>query len=479
MPTSSAPRSLADADRRARRPRNWKRPAAAAVTAAALVAAAVGGYVALHTEDGLADTSPLADAPLLREDGKAVQLGKPIVIIPANDDQPASEVPPVMRQVRVDLLVDGWSAATLRDLHLRWAPAGATEYKPVTLEKVTRADVAEIQRTTPGALTATLARQVTGDSSLACSPSGCRTSDGAVNLEVLNSPKKVKGFGESYAGWHVDSLLYRASLNVPAGAASVVLRADGFYDESLPTIPTAEAGTAPDAANGYLRNRYLVGAGLGSFFAVDPSWADGKDGVTRWRTEPVSGVDEDVVATVKANVPDIAAVGGLATPWEPARRLTSSHLTYLTSPVTGCGVGVLCAPDRVQANVVARSKDTAVACPEGGQLTPNVAVLDNVRITAKLKAPIHQRGVYGGKDPQSFDGYTGKGINGGGQPVLTRDSIDIRWAVVGLIDTPDAVLRTMAGRTDSAGSGELAAPVSIGDVLANVKFDGASWGACG
>lgn len=368
-------------------------------------------------------------------------------------------------RVRVDVLVDGWSARTLAGAPLRARTSGGLTPAVPALSPVSESDLRELLNTSPELVTNALARQVSGSDDLVCGPDGCTAGGRDLDVAALvSAPSRVENLGAVYESWGVTSLLWHTSVTVPADDPEVTFSAQGFRAFTVLGLPT---GDDAGPHNGWLRNRFLVAAGFGQLFPVHPAWLEDDGG--RLLAAPSEDTPRDIEVSAS-----LLHVTGLAAPRPRAKLLTPSALTYYSSPTTGCDVGVLCTPEAVAASLsdVKRSQNT-VCTTDAAQR--NVAVMESAVLTVDFGSKTtHQFGMWAGKRVEEFKHSTGSGVLLGGVPPVVRGEQSMRWSVIGLYSGPGAQLRVTSGFFGPASSDAL----SLVDALGGVSLDGTTWVPC-
>lgn len=220
----------------------------------------------------------------------------------------------------VRIVLDGWSAAILDDEPQlrRGETVTDLEWRPMTA-----ADIENLLASHPDAVEQLVARTVTSDPSLSCDADGCRTDDGDVPVSTLLDPATAPApLGDIYAAWGVGAPIV-ADVDV-VDTAALSLTADGWD-----TAPFYELASG----DGEL---LVVGAGFGELFPLRAQWlVDGARDTIR----------PQLASTTTAFAGDVPALGGgPAQPTVRAALLTPSQLTALSSPTTGCGPAMFCAP---------------------------------------------------------------------------------------------------------------------------------------
>jgi hypothetical protein len=325
---------------------------------------------------------------------------------------------PVEGKRKVQLFVDGWSAATLSAANPGYKAGYGDELEeksvPLKFTPVTTADIGAIAAGQPDILTRAAARMITVDPKLACTADGCKTADGDMPMTWFTDPSKIPGLGKVYSGYGISGVLYKADLDVPEDATTITLTARGYQSGLLiaPDSPapassaqTEEPDGTPPAAGpmeGYGRGWYLASAALGRFFTPQAAWLGSPD--TLYTLPDLSDVrpDDDVTEKVTGEPPFAA---GLATADKRSSGLTNSQMTMMTSPTTGCGVGVICAPTVVKVTVknAVDSMPVPVCLADEAEQVASV-VFHTADWEVTFPQPVHQFGVWNGKSADSFEG---------------------------------------------------------------------------
>lgn len=429
------------------------------LVAVIVVLALVGGGLWLRGRDSGVD-------PALFEDEKTTPTSRPHTTEVPKPDGNAIDGPTGAGSRRVTLLMDGWSVRTLEGTKATYQ-ASADTYRskvaqlPLSFTPVSEADLGELAATTPDLLTRVMARLVTVDADLSCSAAGCTSAAGPVPVTWLVDPSSIPGYGPSYTGFKLGAGLFQATMVVPEDTAVVTVQAPGWSPRAL-HLATKEAPTeGPEAAevappgpdNGYGRDRYLLGAALGQFFPLEPSWllasdapagTKATDSVHRGLANKVGKVE---LAEWQAAPPFI---GGLSVPVPAAGGLNPSQLTWMSSPSTGCGPGVACVPEKSQSSVSDLKTSLVKACnAKGAQVA--VVVLQDAKWILRLPVPVHQTGAWNGQQPTQFAGAgKGRGL-WSGTPPLVGASQRLRVSSAFVLDGDPASLMAVSGRVAQYG----------------------------
>lgn len=426
-----------------------------------VVMLAVGARMLWQGSDaGTATSSPLAEPAATAADGSVVDLAT----VSRSD----------LKEGRVDVFLDGWSHRIIGGAATRFIVDGKVSPTPTDFEPVTRDDVAELLRTSPGLVADVLSRQVSGEARVSCTAAGCTVAGNYVDaVGLITAPRDVPGLGSSYAAWDIGSLLYRTSIVAP-GNGEVVLQVRGFGGWAAPVVPALlEGSTEPDRNNGWLTNRYLVGAAFGRLFTVTPAWT--ADTPARYAPSIPQAMLTPEQADSPRNLATAMHLDGLDQPWVGAKGLSASALTYLSSPTGGCEVGVMCTPTTIDYSIASAEHEQALVCTTvGDREVAGWAVYDSAVVTADFDKATHQFGMWGGKVPADFKTPGGQGLLGGSMGPLVEGEQTARWGTLGIFDPVTGDLRAVAGSFQpSSAVGE-----TLFGLLGGVNVDGNSWHSC-
>lgn len=359
---------------------------------------------------------------------------------------------------QLTVVVDGWSVASMGGGSLAYRTSTG-QAQELTLRPATQADLDALREGAAPVLRDVLARMVTSAPGLSCSASACTSDEG-----LLLQPGDIPALGASYTGYGITSGLWVGRVPVRAGDVSVQLSGDGLAPIDLPVAPprtSADGAPMPaEAGNGYLTGRFAVGAGLGRLFTLQPAWiGSGKD-VQRYLPAAALPVSGDPVAALQRVGVSVTATSGLSSPFAGARSWDASHLTYATSPTTGCGAEALCVPKTLSPRVVRETREVARVCSPAGQRAG--LAMEDLLLEVDYPAPTHQFGVSAGEG------------RWGGTPALVRGKQRVHVSAAGLFDGDPLQLRASAGRVGT----DDGAAMGTQELLAKVSFAGERYTAC-
>jgi len=370
---------------------------------------------------------------------------------------------------QIAVYMDGWSMANLKTSYLGISTSNLGPSAPTSWRTVTSADVAELQKDAPGLLQDVATRMISPASSVKCTTTGCVGPQGAIDPSWFVNPSAIPGLGAEYQAYGIAHTLYVMTLSQSA-ASSFWLR---YGNSAISVTPAPPAGASsggpalgPTAAEGYGADRYLVASGMGQLFFPFANWKMAKsptlfNWVPTSTTSATSGADMAVART------GLMFTGGLGTVTTSAVNLNNGQLTYMTSPSTGCGVGVLCVPGVASGlRVSASAGTTGKYCESGSQVA---AVVVHEKWTYDFTGPTLQNGVWGKEKPATFASSTGSDpFFWTGVAPMAKGATTWSSSVVYVTSSTIPTLVVLGGQVGSAGSDSSL----ISSVL------GSGWSAC-
>lgn len=285
----------------------------------------------------------------------------------------------------ITIVLDGWSKAGISDGSLTWSE-GNGKRTAVQWMAADEAALRAVAAVKPDVLTRLAARMYSADPGITCDREQCADSTGTISYEALVDPTKGKVHGAMYEAWGIRTGAWVA--NIPAETASLWFGAQQLVISREDAIPDF----APDGEQAAGKVIALA-LSFGTLHPIAPAWLDGS---TPTRTEFNSiEVDETGTYTHTA-VPAEAFLVGVHSEVPGAANLGASRLTWMTSPTTGCGAGVICVPGAAKSTIETSGSNTELVCAE-----TYTAVLETgtVRVSYTYPQIAHQFGIWGDTAP--------------------------------------------------------------------------------
>lgn len=344
--------------------------------------------------------------------------------------------------------LDGWSYATIAGKKVSYAPDTQDgKSLDVSWSPLQEDDIATLAKENPDVVERMAARLFTTAADLACDENGCTSSEGDLSFADLASPPSIPGLGDVYKDYKVNTGIWAAQLNLPTGTTSVVLSAPDWisinlnvanHDGQLNSEEPADVQEGdlsdseevlPSADNGYLKSVYPLSAAFGSFFITTPTWIE--DEARPQDRRQALGTDLSV-EDIQAKLAEPLFAKGLSVPETMATGLNASQLTFMSSPTTGCGLGVLCVPTSVETSFSDHEVSITPVCKiDDGQRA--FLSIENTYWNFTLPGSTSMRGVWNGKSEESFKGPGASVVYTGNPPLATGEQ-RLKETVVRLYD---------------------------------------------
>ena len=310
---------------------------------------------------------------------------------PSQPGQPAATIPEAptdeLESGPITVLVDGWSYASMD--HDALIYVSNDTFKRVTLRPVSAGDLANIASRDIAAVEAVAARMVSAEASLQCSAEQCAGQDWSISFDDMVNPANIDGYGASYSGYSIDATLYAAVL---AGDSGELRYGDSIVPVARTTQSVNDDDTLDDVVDTSVTN---ISVAFGQMFKTTPTWLE-SNGAYNWLVGGTSGAGGNEIVDAFVDEPGVL-FNGLGATVDAAAALGASQLTFFSSPTTGCGVGVLCVPGRVQSAPVQVTSQFLEVCSDGSAAA--TVVFARFDATFNYQAPTHQAGLWGGEAP--------------------------------------------------------------------------------
>ena len=315
------------------------------------------------------------------------------------------------------IYMDGWSMKNVgrQPVYLADSQYGRTQTR-LRFTAVNAHEVADLQSHAPGLLADVASRMISASSSVTCSSAGCFAGSRALNPDWFRDASSIPGLGAEYRGYHIASTLYAAEVPGPV-RENVWLR---FGGQQLSLVePPAGTGVPGDprtntAGNGFYAHRWLVASAFGQLFSPRASWRAGAGGSLE-----VGAVLGSPSATKGGDVAVVRGgyvfTGGLGAASPQVAGLSSAQLTFMSSPTTGCGPGVLCVPGTTSGLRAAMRTSVSKWCLSGSEV---VAVTGRGRWSYNFSVPTAQFGAWA-TNPDAMAG------SAGGDPWTWRGAVPL------------------------------------------------------
>lgn len=295
------------------------------------------------------------------------------------------ETGPAATGAGITILLDGWSMAGISAESVTWSE-GSGKRAPVQWRAADETDVREIAAVRPDVLTRLAARMYSADPALACNLEQCQDSTGTIGYGDLVDPTKGKVYGAMYEAWGIRTGAWIAK--IPAETASLWFGTQQLVIARETDIPDF----TPDGerAAGEI---IAIAISFGALHPIAPSWLDG---ATPTLTEFNSVEVDETGKYTHSAVPAESFLIGVHSEVPGAVNLGASRLTWMTSPTTGCGAGVICVPGVAKSEIETGEVTAELVCLE---TYTGVLETGTLRVSYVYPQITHQFGIWGDAQP--------------------------------------------------------------------------------
>jgi hypothetical protein len=260
-----------------------------------------------------------------------------------------------------------------------------------------------------------------------CSALSCKIDNKDFNLLNLADLTNNNDFSTIYKGYKINSAVYYADIPYNEGEVITLISPK----EKLIEINSIRT---PDLNNNILEGKnmpIIYNYAFGNFFINNPLWIDG---IQRWETPSLEDITKFNNRKSTLSLPLYRGLGDLSR--NDLDSLSDSILTYLSSPVTGCGVLAICIPGEIDSKFTILESESAKLCGKNN----DALFIDYIRskITLTLKNPTHLYGIWNGNSSDSNNtnilGYKGFPNLSGGQIDMINNLLILKNSKNDIID---------------------------------------------
>jgi len=289
---------------------------------------------------------------------------------------------PPTASTSVSVYIDGWSEASMAVGALQYTDTSGA----VQQVKLIPADIdaiATLAARSPETVRNLAARLLTTNPKLSCDAERCGTDISEISFSEIANPDSSQYLKGLYGSWRIKTGVWVATLK----NADMLMYGTNRLAVGIADDTEVLSNTTTDTGD------RAIGFAWGKLFNIDPAWLNGYTYTTMF-TENVDPAVQGTPAPV-----DVANLfTGLGTENRGMWNLTNSHLTWKSSPSTGCGVGVLCVPGVAGSQVSNLTQRRILACD--GSRAGFVEFI-SVDVAYSYKFASHQYGLW---DEQTPDG---------------------------------------------------------------------------
>ena len=300
------------------------------------------------------------------------------------DNKLTSNYSAVSRNGEFHILLDGWSAALIKDGKWRFktdsvdTKTGQSLWEGFTFQPLQKDDVKIIYAENPHILKTNTARLFHGSPDLSCENTGCIIDKQNYNLDQLAEIEKSNIY-PVLRDHGVESLLYIASLNLDKNTSAISLSVDGgkAFEIIIDRLGSESNVLRDDTA--------YISYALGEIFTPKTVWSDGL------LFETLSLSSETDNAT-----PEMLSVGlnGLSDKSIDISKISRERLTWLSSPTIGCDPVFFCTAKIAGASVVSLKEVESYRVCEANDLSRDgILLLSTIKVSVNFEQLNHTAGL--------------------------------------------------------------------------------------
>lgn len=274
------------------------------------------------------------------------------------------------------VILDGWSKAIVGSGKIEWSAGTGGGKQELTFRRATAEDFKNLALRDPSAVQQIVARTYTGDPAVNCGENGCTISGRDVLYNEIANPQ-TGSLGGMYKEWGIDSTAWVAGIK----SNTAVL----WYGTNKLEI-SKYAGISEDQLISDSGVR-AVSSAFGVLFNTTAQWVSG---------DRAYQIRDYVAGTPKAGVVAGDFMKGLATFVSGVESLGDAQLTWRSSPTTGCGVGVLCVPTKIETKISGQAPESSEFCNGTGKVGVEFGAVD---VEINYEKSVNQFGVWGDSIP--------------------------------------------------------------------------------
>ena len=305
----------------------------------------------------------------------------------------------------VTIYIDAWSLKSLGNETIQLVDSNDEIVKDLSFTPLENSEISELVKTDPLMVTSMLSRLYSPDSRLACSSNGCFIDSVKINTDVLSDLSIVPVFGEIYKANNINTGIYKATISIPESSNSFGLKSSSYPTYFFNLDSRTEEGIDLFTPLDENSTSFYISAGLGRIFPTAPAWSSASRlDQSRWNPrspEALNEADLDKLATLYASDPFATSISDSSdTVVSASSGLTPYYLTYLTSPVSGCGLSTICSIEPVNVSRSEVFTESGLVCSSTGSRL--LAVISSSKWSVDIPTKTHTLG-YWGKTPSDPD----------------------------------------------------------------------------
>lgn len=306
----------------------------------------------------------------------------------------------------INIYADAWSLAALSGEQVQLVDAEENVLQNVSFSPISSDEIQDLLGSDPAMVTSMMSRLYSPDSRLSCTPDGCFIDSTELDTSPLANLANVPVFGEIYKSNNIDTGIYKATVTIPESSISFGLKSDSYPTYFFSLDPRTEEGIDLFTPLDDNSTNFYIAAGLGRLFPAAPAWSESSRlEQARWNPRSAELLDESDIpglVSLYESDPFAAAFSDKSADLISASRgLNPYYLTYLTSPVSGCGLSTICSVEDVEVQRSEVFAESGLVCSANGEKL--LAVVSSSKWSVNLPSESHILGYWGeSADPEFF-----------------------------------------------------------------------------
>jgi hypothetical protein len=320
------------------------------------------------------------------------------------------------------LYIDGWSHKSLMNNSLKFLirdENGTQTEKIADFQPLNEKDYKDLLATNPEILETVLSYLITSSSDIKCEAGSCTIDGKLFDLKKLLAINYNLPLSSTYQSMGIENALYKIDISYKNTESITLISPDNSTISLTQVIAPMEPTPQPKELS--KQSATLLGYSFGRAFILEPLWSKNKS--LRWKSYALEDISFFINegADIKPN-PFMNGLGRLES--QSLSALSDSLLTYITSPISGCGIISLCLPTIIESRVNTLDSSTKKICSTDKKAA-YITVL-NQDIETVLKGSFHIYGLWNGvaTNSDSLLGYNGTPELSGGE-VSFRNNLAI------------------------------------------------------
>lgn len=323
--------------------------------------------------------------------------------------------------------IDGWSYLSLKNQNIIYntrTVLGDIKTGKVIFKPLPATEYNQILSQNPDFIERLISYLLSASSNIKCKITECVIDNYKYNVYNLSDLSKNNSYSSIYKGFGIKDSIYYAEIFYNSGEIVSIVSPRGDIIE-LNTINNIDNLNISEDISSKTK---LYSYAFGRFFENNPLW---RNGVERWS---IPRLENSSIFSKILPIPSKPLNNGLGdTSRNDIFALSDNILTYISSPVTGCGVLAICIPGSIKPVSEIVNINSKMLCSKDGK-SVYVDSIEN-KVSLVLTSPSHLYGIWNGYNgDDSLLGYKAEPYLSGGQIDFINNIIIIKNSRNEIID---------------------------------------------